>query len=104
MLLAGVIFVATRIYLVGDAGSGLHLPYFLAILTAALTRDLKATVAAAVMVSALYLWVSFSSMGASYVLSSHFLLRIPLFFVTSFFAGYLATQGPVERKRAATGK
>ena len=103
MLLADVVLVSVCIYFVRDAGSDLYLLYFLAILMAALSRDLRATVAAAAVVSAVYIWVSFRSLGISHVLSSSFLLRIPLFFVTSFFAGYLAKQTrlrEIEHKRA----
>jgi PAS domain S-box-containing protein len=70
---------------------------------AALTTDLKATVVAALIVSVVYLWVSSRSLGFSEVLSSSFLLRIPLFFVTAFFAGFLANQArekEIERHRA----
>ena len=92
MLIADVVFVSACIYFSGNAAGDLYLLYFLAIFMAALSRDLRATVIAAVVVSAVYVWVSSSSMEDSQIFSSSFLLRIPLFFVTAFFAGFLANQ------------
>jgi PAS domain S-box-containing protein len=92
MLVADVVFVSACIYFSGNASGDLYLLYFLAIFMAALSRDLRTTVIAAVAVSAVYLWVSSSSMGGSEIFSSGFLLRVPLFFVTAFFAGFLASQ------------
>jgi PAS domain S-box-containing protein len=92
MLVSDVIFVSSCIYFSGAASGDLYLLYFLAIFMAALTRDLRTTVIVAMIVSIVYLWVSVSSAGGAQVVSSKFLLRIPLFFVTSFFAGFLANQ------------
>jgi two-component system nitrogen regulation sensor histidine kinase GlnL len=103
MLIADVVFVSSCIYLTHDSGGDLYLLYFLAIFMAALSRDLKTTVVAAVVVSTVYLWVTTNSLGLQYVLSSSFLLRVPLFFVTSFFAGFLANQArqrEVEQRNA----
>jgi len=103
ILMADVVLVSSCIYLSGHADTDLYLLYFLAILTAALIRDLRATVATAAVVSSVYLLASAASMGLSQVVTSKFLLRIPLFFVTSFFAGYLAKQARMretERQRA----
>jgi PAS domain S-box-containing protein len=92
MLVADVAFVSVCIHLSASAGGDLYLLYFLAIFTAALTRDLKATIVAAIVVSAVYLWVSSTAPGATGVFTSSFLLRVPLFFVTAFFTGFLANQ------------
>jgi len=92
MLVSDVIFVSSCIYFSGALSGDLYLLYFLAIFMAALTRDLRTTVIVAVVVSAVYLWVSISASGGAQVVSPKFLLRIPLFFVTSFFAGFLANQ------------
>lgn len=92
MLVFDVILVSTCIYLAGSSSGDLYLLYFLAIFTAALTRDLRTTVLVALFVSVVYLWASLSSNGMSQIASPSFLLRIPLFFVTSFFAGFLANQ------------
>jgi PAS domain S-box-containing protein len=92
MLIADVVFVSACIYVSGNAGGDLYLLYFLAIFMAALSRDLRTTVIAAMVVSAVYMWVSSTSSGGPEILSSEFLLRIPLFFVTAFFAGFLANQ------------
>ncbi len=103
MLVADVVFVSASIYLSGATSGDLFLLYFLAILMAALTRDLRTTVVVAMIVSVVYLWVSFSTQGASAIASSSFLLRIPLFFVTSFFAGFLANQArlrELEQRKA----
>jgi PAS domain S-box-containing protein len=103
MLVTDVVFVSSCIYFSGATSGDLFLLYFLAIFMAALTRDLRTTVIVAVLISAVYLWVSISSAGASHVVSSTFLLRIPLFFVTSFFAGYLANQArqrELEQRKA----
>lgn len=92
MLVSDVTFVSACIYFSGTSGGDLFLLYFLAIFMAALTRDLKTTVVVAVIISSVYLWVSLSTLGISQIASPGFLLRIPLFFVTSFFAGFLANQ------------
>jgi PAS domain S-box-containing protein len=103
MLVADVVFVSACIYFSGNASGDLYLLYFLAIFMAALSRDLRATVIAAVVVSAVYLWVSSNSTGGPQIFSSGFLLRIPLFFVTAFFAGFLANQArqrEIEERRS----
>ncbi len=103
MLVADVLFVSACIHFSGNASGDMYLLYFLAILMAALTKDLKTTVMIAVTVSAVYLWVSASSAGGKAVATPHFLLRIPLFFVTAFFSGFLADQArqrEFERRRA----
>ena len=92
MLISDVIFVSACIYFSGTSSGDLYLLYFLAILMAALTRDLRTTVIVAMIVSVVYLWVSISSVGPSIIATPKFFLRIPLFFVTSFFAGFLANQ------------
>jgi two-component system sensor histidine kinase PilS (NtrC family) len=103
MLVADVVFVSACIYFSGTASGDTYLLYFLAILMAALTRDLKTTVIVAVTISAVYLWVSVSSGGGREIASPQFLLRIPLFFVTAFFSGFLANQArnrELERRKA----
>jgi len=103
MLIADVLFVSACIYFSGSRGGDLYLLYFLAIFMAALTRDLKTTVIVAVVISVVYLWVSASTLGLSEVASPTFLLRIPLFFVTSFFSGFLANQArlrELEQRKA----
>lgn len=104
MLVSDVIFVSACIYYSGTSSGDIYLLYFLAIFMAALTRDLRTTVIVAVIISVVYLWVSISSMGGgTQIVSPKFLLRIPLFFVTSFFAGFLANQArqrELEQRKA----
>lgn len=103
MLVTDVIFVSSCIYFSGASSGDLYLLYFLAIFMAALTRDLRTTVIVAVVISVVYLWVSISASGGTQVVSPRFLLRIPLFFVTSFFAGFLANQArqrELEQRKA----
>ena len=103
MFVVDVSLVSTCIHLAGSSSGDLFLLYFLAILMAALTRDLRTTVLVALFVSAVYLWASLSSNGMFQVASPEFLLRIPLFFATSFFTGFLANQArqnEIEGQRA----
>jgi PAS domain S-box-containing protein len=92
IVIVDVLFVSMCIHFSGNASNDIYLLYFLAIFMAAMSRDLRTTVVAAIVISAVYLWVSYSSFGGSEFLDSKHLLRIPLFFVTAFGAGYLANQ------------
>lgn len=96
-----VSFVSMCIYFSGNANNDIYLLYFLAIFIAAMSRDLRTTVIAAIVISGVYVWVSISSLGISETLDSRYLLRIPLFFVTAFFAGFLTNQA---RQREAQQK
>ncbi len=87
-----VLFVSTCIHLSRNVTGDIYLLYFLAIFMAAMSRDLRTTLVAALVVSAVYLSVSISALGIPDSMSSGFLMRIPLFFVTAFFAGFLASQ------------
>jgi two-component system phosphate regulon sensor histidine kinase PhoR len=89
-------FISLAIYLSRE--TDLYVVYFLAILFAALGRNIKASVFIAFLASGAYLYLMYALQDRS-IWETSILLRIPFFFVIALFAGFLAEESTVQRDR-----
>jgi len=90
LFIIDILFVGTAIYFVRGFDTDFYLPYFLILLTAAMSRSLASGVLLALGVSAAYLFLVWRASEPNYLLDTNLLLRIPLFFTVALFTSYLA--------------
>lgn len=84
------LFVGTAIYFVRGFDTDYYLPYFLILLTAAISRSLTRGILLAVGITAAYLFLTWRGSEPGALLDTNLLLRIPLFFIVALFTSYLA--------------
>ncbi len=89
-------FISLAIYLSRE--TDLYVVYFLAILFAALGRNIKASVFIAFLASGTYLYLMYALQDRS-IWETNTLLRVPFFFVIALFAGFLAEESTIQRDR-----
>ncbi|KPJ61046.1 MAG: hypothetical protein AMJ46_03500 [Latescibacteria bacterium DG_63] len=98
MVMTDILIVTTAIYLSGNLRSDLYLLYFLTIFLAALSRNMKVSVLSAIVVILIYGLTTSWRMTNGEFLTTAFLIRIPFFFLSAVFSGFLASQ--VKRRES----
>lgn len=95
---ADTVFVGAALYCMRGFDTALYLPYFMIILTAALTRSLTRGIAVAVFVNGLYVLLVWREGDSGSLLDPGFLIRLPFFFIIAIFTGYLAQSARLEQE------
>lgn len=92
-----IVLVSCALWLSGHVSGDFYLLYFLIIMIAAIGETLRSIIWSACLVSAVYLGLSATHGGASEVLTSEVLIRIPFFFIVAIFYGYFTQMVRSER-------
>ncbi len=98
MFVADTVFIGAAIYCMRGLDSRLYLPYFLIILTAALTRSLARGILVAAGVSSLYVFLVWRDVESLSLLDVDVLIRLPFFFIIAIFTGYLAQSARLQQE------
>ncbi len=98
LFVADTVFVGAAIYCMRGFDSELYLPYFMIILTAALTRSLTRGVLIAALVSVIYVVLMWQEGDRGKLLDPDVLIRLPFFFVIAIFTGYLAQSARLQQE------
>jgi len=98
IFVADTVFVGAALYCMRGFDTGLYLPYFLIILTAALTRSVPRGMLVAAFVSGLYVFLVWREGDAAGLLDPGFLIRLPFFFIIAVFTGYLAESARLQQE------
>jgi signal transduction histidine kinase len=98
IFVADTVFVGAALYCMRGFDTGLYLPYFLIILTAALTRSVARGMLIAALVSGLYAFLVWREGDAASLLDPGLLIRLPFFFIIAIFTGYLAQSARLQQE------
>jgi len=98
IFVADTVFVGAALYCMRGFDTGLYLPYFLIILTAALTRSMARGMLVAAFVNGLYVFLVWREGDAASLVDPGFLIRLPFFFIIAIFTGYLAQSARLQQE------
>ena len=99
IVLSDITLISAAMWLTGSFGSDFYLLYFLIIMIAAISGNLRSVVATAVIIPSIYVAMVIFGSGAGELLKTEVLIRVPFFFVAAVFYGYLVAL--VKRERIA---
>lgn len=100
VVVADIAFVTAAIYISGNLSGDLYLLYFLTILLAAISRDVRISVLSSIVVILFYGGLSSWQTGSNQFLTTNFLIKIPFFLLTAVFSGFMASQVRIREKEA----
>jgi PAS domain S-box-containing protein len=100
MVVVDIAFVTAAIYISGNLTGDLYLLYFLTIFLAAISRDVRISLLASVVVILFYGGLSSWQVGSNQFLTTNFLIRIPFFLLMAVFSGFMASQARLREKEA----
>ena len=98
------VFVGAALYCMRGFDTGLYLPYFLIILTAALTRSVAQGMLSAAFVSGVYALLVWREGDAVSLLDPGLLIRLPFFFIIAIFTGYLAQSARLQQEAVESSR
>lgn len=97
ILIMDILLVSGGIYLTGDLD--LYLIYFLSILMASLSRDVKGSLIIATIAGGIYAVLFFKTKAPRDILSPTLLIRLPLLYIIALFSSFLAQEAAQEKGR-----